>query len=77
MTIQQAPRTSQGERVTCSIPGPRNDFGKPKLLATITPDGISVWCKVCKTAHFISRQQCIAAWERGESVQCSPGTPIA
>lgn len=73
MTTQPAPTTNappQGERVTCSIPGPRNDYGHPKLLATITPDGIWVWCKPCGRAHLISKSRCIVAWEKGESVQC-------
>lgn len=59
---------STEQRVTCSEPGPRNDHGKPKLLATITPDGLQMWCKYCRQAHFISREQCEAAWSRGESV---------
>lgn len=59
------------ERVTCSEPGPRNDHGKPKLLATIEESGIWVWCKYCRDRHLIPREQCIVAWERGESIiQC-------
>lgn len=62
--------TSKNERVTCSIPGPRNDYGHAKLLATLTQDGIWVWCKHCRDIHFVSRERCIAAWERGESMKC-------
>lgn len=56
------------QRVTCSEPGPRNDLGKPKLLATITQDGLHVWCRYCRVAHLIPREQCIQAWSHGESV---------
>lgn len=55
------------QRVTCDVQGTRNDFGKPKLLATITQDGILTWCKYCRTPHLIPREQCMQAWERGES----------
>lgn len=61
------------ERVTCSIPGPRNDRGRPKLVATLVPDGLNVWCGHCKTVHLISRERCIEFWSRGESVQCHDG----
>ena len=56
------------QRVTCNIPGRRNDLGKPKLVATIDETGIQVWCRYCKKPHLVSRAQCEAAWERGESV---------
>ena len=56
------------QRVTCDVQGPRNDQGRPKLLATITQEGLQVWCKYCRRAHLISREQCMQAWERGESV---------
>lgn len=63
--------TTTAQRVTCDIQGPRNDFGKPRLVATIVPDGLQVWCKYCRAPHLISREQCINAWERGEAVlQC-------
>lgn len=65
------PTTS--ERVTCSVPGPRNDRGRPKLLATLDPAGIWVFCGHCKCNHHLSKEQCIAFWERGESVQCRDG----
>ncbi len=69
MTTSHAPT----ERVTCSRPGPRNDRGRPKLLATLDPEGIWVYCGHCKTSHHLSREQCLAFWSRGESVQCGPG----
>ncbi len=67
--IDVSPTTEQ--RVTCSVIGPRNDYGREKLVATITVDGLHVWCRHCRAAHLIERAVCIAAWERGESViQC-------
>lgn len=69
-TAPTAPTTSSEKIITCSVPGPRNNFGKRKLLAKITPDGIKVWCKTCEKAHLLSRAEVIAAWEKGESVQC-------
>lgn len=56
--------------ITCNIPGPRNNYGKNKLVAKITEDGLYVWCKTCQDKHFLRRDVVIAAWERGESVQC-------
>lgn len=72
MTTQPAPTQNapQGERVTCSIPGPKNDRGRAKLIATLTPEGIYIWCNYCSAKHFLSSERCIAAWEKGESVQC-------
>lgn len=70
MIEQSAPTTT--DRITCSIQGPLNERGHPKLLADLTPEGISVWCRRCKKSHVISKERCIAAWERGESVQCVP-----
>lgn len=57
-------------QLTCDTVGTRNTFGRPKLLATIDASGIYVWCKYCREPHLISRERCMAAWERGESVQC-------
>lgn len=62
MTTQQAPTTGQGERITCSIPGPRNDFGKPKLLATITQEGVLCWCKHCRMPHLVARERIERVW---------------
>ena len=56
--------TAPTQRVTCDV------LGRPKLLAEITRDGLSIWCKVCKRPHFLARGVVMAAWERGESVQC-------
>lgn len=66
--IQQTAAPTQ--YLTCDSIGTRNTFGKPKLLATIDEHGISVWCKYCRAAHLIPRERVLAAWERGESVQC-------
>ena len=55
-------------RITCSEVNPINKHGRPKLLAKIMPDAILVWCKYCHKAHHISREQCEAAWAKGESV---------
>lgn len=60
MIEQIAPTT----RITCEA------IGRPKLLAEITHDGLSIWCKVCKRPHFLARAVVMRAWERGESVQC-------
>lgn len=73
MAIQPASTTPPGERITCSIQGPRNDYGHPKLLATIDEAGIWVWCKYCRDKHFLSKERVMGAWSRGESVQCQPG----
>lgn len=63
--------TAQTEHIVrCDQPGPRNSLGKRKLVATITHDGISVYCKTCQTSHVLKKADVIAAWERGESVQC-------
>lgn len=63
------------ERITCSQPGPRNARGQPKPLATIEPNGIWVYCGHCNTPHFLERAVVMAAWERGESVQCESQRP--
>jgi hypothetical protein len=65
----QSPPADQ-ERITCAAP--INDM-RPKLMATLVPTGISVWCKYHKTAHIIPKEKCMAFWSRGESVQCKPG----
>lgn len=56
---------------TCDVPGPRNNFGKKKLFVRVTQDGLFCWCKTCQQAHFLPRAEVMAAWERGESVQCT------
>lgn len=62
--------------ITCSQPGPRNNFGRPKLvMKTEIRDGqpgLWAYCKTCQEPHWYSRKQVIAMWERGESVQCKP-----
>lgn len=58
------PTTAPASRINCEA------IGKPKLLAEITPDAISVWCRICKRAHLIQRETVMRAWEKGESVQC-------
>ena len=54
-------------RLTCAIVNPQNEEGRAKLFATITRAGIQVWCKYCKAVHLVPREECLAAWERGES----------
>lgn len=71
MIEQSAPT----ERITCSIPGPRNDRGRPRLLATLDPGGIWIFCGSCRQKHYLEREKCIAFWERGESVQCADVAP--
>lgn len=66
--IQQ--QTTAPTRINCEV------IGRPKLLAEITPDGISVWCRICRQAHIIPRAQVVAAWERGESVQCESASTL-
>jgi hypothetical protein len=60
--IQQT--TAPTSRINCDV------IGRPKLLATITQDGIDVYCKICKRSHLIPRHVVMASWERGASVQC-------
>ena len=60
--IQQT--TAPTARINCEA------IGRPKLLAEITPVGISVWCRICGTSHVIPRMVVMEAWRRGESVQC-------
>lgn len=70
-------KTSTIERVTCAIPGPRNDQGKPKLIATIDSFGVWAWCRHCKTTHLISREQCIALWSKGDAlVMCEESIQV-
>ncbi|MBA2285825.1 MAG: hypothetical protein H0W02_10100 [Ktedonobacteraceae bacterium] len=54
--------TPAPQRVTCDV------TGRPKLLAEITPAGITVWCRICHRAHLIPCEVVIAAWQRGVSV---------
>lgn len=69
MIQQTTAPTRQTERITCDVPGPLNEHGAAKLLATIVPTGILVWCRHCKQAHLLERNRVMEAWERGESVQ--------
>lgn len=68
--IEQTTAPTTERIITCSQPGPRNNFGKRKLLARINERGIEVWCKTCGCSHFLSRAEVMLAWEKGESVQC-------
>lgn len=55
-------------RITCDIPHMLNDQGRhPKTLVEIEPDGIWVYCRTCKKAHFLERAIVVAAWENGVS----------
>lgn len=47
-------------RITCEV------IGRPKLLATITPEGIWSWCRICHCAHIIPRAVVMAVWSEGE-----------
>jgi hypothetical protein len=76
--IEQAAPTEQ--IITCNTPGPRNNFGRPKLVLKSEnrneQDGLWAYCKTCQEPHWYSRKQVVAMWERGESVQCvAPGEP--
>lgn len=42
-----------------------------RLLATIENSGLKVWCKYHKRAELIPKEQCMAAWAKGQSVQCT------
>jgi hypothetical protein len=41
-----------------------------KLIATVTEIGITVWCLYHKRPELITKEQCMAVWEKGESIQC-------
>lgn len=60
--------------ITCSVPGPRNNFGRPKLvLKTEARDnqlGIWAYCKTCQQPHWYSKKQIIEMWDRDGVVQC-------
>lgn len=66
--------TQPATRVTCSEVGPRNDLGKPKLVAEFTTErdaagpGLWVWCRYCRKPFFVSSDACIAAWGQREPV---------
>lgn len=53
------------QRITCSIVGPRNDYGKAKLVATVVTTGVEVWCRYCRAPHLITREQCEEVWLAG------------
>lgn len=57
-------------KLTCNKPGPRNPHGADRLVSTIPPDGLWVFCQWCKEPHFYTREVVMAAWTHGESVQC-------
>jgi hypothetical protein len=54
-------------RLTCTIVTPQNEQGRAKLYATITAEGVQVWCKHCRSIHVVPKEACIAAWEQGKS----------
>lgn len=58
MAMDQTEKT----RVTCEE--------NHKLIATVVPEGLLVWCLYHKRAELIKREVCIAAWSKGKSVQC-------
>ena len=61
--------TPQQHRVTCSVANSPNPKGKSKLYATITQDGITVWCKLCKRPHLVPREQMLSIWFTEEEMQ--------
>jgi hypothetical protein len=61
-------KTSTEQRITCNIIGPRNNYGKDKLIATIDQTGLHVWCRYCRQPHLIAREVCMDVWKRGEGV---------
>jgi hypothetical protein len=42
-----------------------------KLIATVVPSGLLVWCMYHKRAELIKREVCMEAWTKGQSVQCN------
>ena len=60
MTTSSAPTAA--ERVTCSVIGPQNAYGKPRLIATISEQGIFCWCGHCKRPHLVTREKIEQAW---------------
>jgi hypothetical protein len=66
MTTQPQAVTTQ--RFTCTIVTQQNEQGRPKLYATITAEGVQVWCKHCRSIHVVPKEQCLAAWAQGKSV---------
>lgn len=53
---------SEKVRVTCEE--------NHRLIANIDKMGIYVWCLYHKRAELIPKERCMAAWAKGESVQC-------
>lgn len=68
--IHEAPNTIE-ERVTCSRVGPRNDRGRPRLLATITKEGILCWCGHCKCPHLVAREKIERIWDNFKAGCCA------
>jgi hypothetical protein len=44
-----------GQPITCDI------TGRPKKIVSVTNDGIYAWCRLCKTFHFVPREQLLDA----------------
>ncbi len=56
--VESQEGTHAATRINCEA------TGRPKLLVSIMPDSIWCWCKICHTAHPVSRAEVMAAWER-------------
>lgn len=65
MTQLRSPTT---HRIHCSIQGDRNPLGLPRLLVRVEATYITAWCKRCRFAHEVQKEQLIAAWSGGEIV---------
>jgi hypothetical protein len=50
----------QTTRITCEENG--------KLIAKADQQGLWIWCLYHKRAEFVSKERCIEAWTKGESV---------
>lgn len=50
------------KRIYCKAPGIRNHNGTPKPVATITDDGLWVFCRWSREMEFVSKEECLAAW---------------
>ncbi len=49
-------------RVTCNLVSMRNDQGRDKLFAQITPQGVGSYCKYCRAPHLVTPDMCISTW---------------
>lgn len=54
---------TQIERITCATPGIRNHNGTPKPVATLTPEGIWVFCRWSREMEFVTSERCQQFWQ--------------